>query len=919
MAVIDSIYVPNLFGRSSFPLQHEGYPIFYKKFNGSDEDIVDPISDIITIENHFFKTGEPLRYLPLNDALPISINPASPGALGITTLPEVVYPIILGRDTFRLAISKDLALSNSYIDITDVGIGTIHTIETFKNNSKCLITIDNVIQSPVAVKKEVGITSTNPNNSLKISLDSIDGIKVGTILRIGQEYARVTTINYTANQYGYEILLTRGKEVLGSDVLDDFSVISTAYIMGGVYNINKGKIYFSSPPLEGTGFSAKIDLNNINYESDSFTIFTNELDDGVQVIFYSRTPPIGLESGKVYFIIKNTENNFSFALNFVDVTNKNRVEFSQRPENDLVAEFEVVQLTSKENSAFQGRAFLKSNYDGNAVFDDISSGFNGITTSFELKISGVSTVGIKSDNGVVLINNIFQYPESEECFYYEESGGSTNIFWKGTIHPNNLSGITSIKDYDVNVRGLPRGGIIIGYGLSAGVNYQPQAKAEAHVSLITPEGNFSTDPNGITNSISIGYSGSGYITGLSTYYVYFQDSSGNRVAGLGSAIIENGKVSAISIIQNVPEGTYSPDLSNKPTVYIDAPYPYDNIRLVGSTSGIGASCSFDISSDGIVSNFRITNPGYGYSAGEILSPVVSVGNTSQIELDKLKVIITEVGLDDFSAWNLGRLRKLNDLSEFANGTRKTFTLKETVNDQVNIISLEKLPGSEIDLAYNLLIFVNDVLQIPEQSYTFKRGTKIRFTEAPPLGSSIKVYFYEGYTGDSILNDAEETIKKGDKLEIQKDLYDSIPQRQFSRTVTDILSSDEVETEIYNRRGLSFNADQFRSVTFTPQKQDLIIGGEYVSKARRLNQARVGIFTGVGQKNGTFVGASTNFIGINTLGIQIGDYIESSYTSIGATVVSIGSSIIGIAKTDFSSSPVGIATTSIVIWRKTVVE
>lgn len=919
MAVIDSIYVPNLFGRTSFPLQHQGYPLFYKKFNASDEDVVDPGSDLITIENHFFKTGEPLRYLPLNGGSPISINPASPGASGITTLPEIVYPIVAGRDTFRLALSKDLALSNSYVDISAVGLGTVHSIETFKNNSKCLITIDNVIQSPASVKGEVGITSVNPINSLKITLASIDNVKVGTILRLGQEYARVTTINYTPNQYGYEILLTRGIEVLGSDALEDLAGLSTAYIMGGVYNINKGKIYFSSPPLEGNGFSAKIDLDNIDYDNNSFTIFTNDIDDGTQVIFFSRTPPLGLESGKVYFIIKNFENNFSFALNFVNVTNKVKVNFDQRGEGDLVSEFEIIEVTSRENSSFQGRVFLRSNYDGNAVFDDISGSFNGITTSFELKITGVSTVGIKSDNGVVLINDIFQYPESEESFYYEESGGSTNIIWNGSIFPDN-NGITSVKDYDVNVRGLPRGGIIVGYGLSAGINYQTLTKAEGHVSLITPEGNFNVDPNGITDSISIGYSGSGYIQGITTYYVYFQDSSGNRVAGLGTAIIEDGKVSKIAIIENVPEGTYQPNLSDRPYVYIDSPLPYTNIRLSGSTNGIGASCSFDINSDGIVNNFRITNPGYGYSAGEILSPVVSVGNTTQVELDKLKVIITETNTDNFSAWNLGRLRKLNDLSSFANGTRKTFTLKETINDQVNIISLEKLPGSEIELAYNLLIFVNDILQIPGSSYNFTRGTKIRFTEAPPRGSSIKVYFYEGYIGDSILADIEETIKKGDKLEIQKDLYNSIPKRQFSRTVTDILSSDEVETEIYNRRGLSFNSDQFRAITWTPQKQDLIIGGEYVSKSRRLNKSRVGIFTGIGATSGTFVGASTNFIGLNTsIGVQIGDYIESSYTGIGVTVVSIGSSIIGIGKTEFSSSPVGIATTTVTVWRKIDVE
>lgn len=922
MAVLDSIYIPNLFGRSSFPLQNNGYPIFYKKFDASNPDTVSVTDDVFRIENHFLKTSEPLRYFPLNGGGAISINPASPGASGITTLPEIVYPIIVDKDTFRVALSESLALSNSYVDLTAVGIGTVHSFETFKNNTKCLISIDNVIQSPVSVKSTVGITSINQNNSAKISLDSLQNVKVGTILRIGEEYARITTINYEESPFGYEVLLTRGRDVLGSEIVD-FSGISTAYVMGGVYNINKGKIYFSSPPLEGTSFSAKIDLNDIDYANSSFTFFTNEITSGSQVIFFSRTPPIGLESGKVYFIIKNFENNFSFALSFIDVTNENKVNFFQRGEGDPVTEFEVVELTSVENSTFQGRVFLRSNYNGNAVFDDISPNFNGITTSFELRTSGISTVGIKSDNGVVLINNIFQYPEFEDSFYFDEIGGtSTNIVWKGTIHPNDNTGITSIKDYDVNVRGLPRGGIIVGYGLSSGSNYQPLSRAKGHVSLITPEGDFDVDVNGISNSISIGYSGSGYRSGITTYYVYFEDSSGNRVSGLGTAIISDGKVSAISIIENVPEGTYNPDLSDKPVVYIDPPIPYENIPLTGSTNGIGASCSFDVTTDGIINNFKITNAGYGYSSGEVLSPIVSVGNTVQTELDKLKIQITETGNDDFSAWNLGSLRKLNDLSEFANGSRKTFSLRETLNNQTNLISLETLPGSDILLSYNLLVFVNDILQVPGISYNFTRGTKLRFTEAPPEGSSIKVYFYEGYSGDTVEVDAEESVKKGDKLQIQKDLYSSVPKRQFSRTVKDILSSDELETEIYNRTGLSFDSDTFRPITWTPQKQDLIIGGEYVSKSRKLNKSRVGIFTGIGQTNGTFSGVSTDFIGINTstgTGIQIGDYIESSYTGVGVTVVSIGSSIIGIGDTNYSSSPVGVNTVTVKVWRKIDVE
>jgi len=48
----------------------------------------------------------------------------------------------------------------------------------------------------------------------------------------------------------------------------------------------------------------------------------------------------------------------------------------------------------------------------------------------------------------------------------------------------------------------------------------------------------------------------------------------------------------------------------------------------------------------------------------------------------------------------------------------------------------------------MLVFINDVLQRPGDSYTFLGGSLLEFTEAPPLGSTIKVYFYEGFDGDS---------------------------------------------------------------------------------------------------------------------------------------------------------------------------
>ena len=186
MPNIDATYIPNIFGRTSFPLRHNGSPIFYKKFDGSSSNIVDVDNDTITVENHFFKTGEKLNYKlnSINDSS-IGISSLSPGSSG-TTLPSVVYPIVVDKDTIRVALAASLALSNSYVNITSVGLGTDHYLEAEKQNSKCLIAIDNIIQSPISVSSSVGIQTVFVNNPSKLRVNSLINIKPSTVLKIGE-------------------------------------------------------------------------------------------------------------------------------------------------------------------------------------------------------------------------------------------------------------------------------------------------------------------------------------------------------------------------------------------------------------------------------------------------------------------------------------------------------------------------------------------------------------------------------------------------------------------------------------------------------------------------------------------------------------------------------------------------------------
>ena len=896
-----SSFIPNTFGSNSFKLKHNESPIFYKIFDSSSSNVIDLQNDTIKIESHYFKTGEPINYTKSLGGIPIGISTNSPGnTIGTSFLPSLVYPIVVDSRTIRVALASSLASQNQYVNLTSLGIGTGHSFEVQKQNTKCLITIDNIIQSPVSIGSTVGITSITSSNKLK--LNSLKGIKVGTLLKIGTEYARIISIDYTTKI----VTLFRSSSILGTTPIVFNNSTNYCNIISGQYNIIKDTIYFVDGPFEGKKYNYTIPYTDIDISSDSFNLFNSKLKTGSFVTLYTQNPPQGLDPTKNYYIIKNSENNFSFASSYINSTNGIKVDITNIKTFDAPAEDLTIYLIDfSDSSSFSGRAFLRSNYNGNIVFDDISEQFNGISTSFELKSSGISTVGIKSDNGILLVNNIFQYPEYNEAFYFNEVGvTTTKVVFNGVVFPQNNLGITSIKEYDVNVRGLPRGGIIVGYGLSGGHNYQPLKDASLNIKFLVEK------ENGIfmltNDNVGIAYSGSGYrnIVGYATS-IFFESQSGVRLSGYGTATIYGGHITGVTIAQDCEYNSAIYGLY--PNIKISSPIPYENIKLNGSTSGTGARVSFEIRDDGEISQFKITNPGYGYTSGEILSILGDVQNSNQSSSDLLKVNVLEVAKDTFSAWNLGHLRKLDELGSYANGSRKIFTFEE--NGQT--LSLESIDGSDIDLSQNLLIFVNDVLQIPNDSYIFNGGTQIEFKEAPAEGSSIKLYFYEGYTGDSEYIDIVEPVKIGDKVKVYK-TDKATPETQSSRTVKRILSSDKLRTEIYNKKGLSENSSSYRSVSVTPQKSDLIIGGERVSKSRVSLATTYKAYQLIKTTPGIFIGVGTDFIGINTSSINLLDYVDSQFTD-QLRVVSIGNSIIGLST--YSTNDTAATTLQVKVWRK----
>ena len=340
---------------------------------------------------------------------------------------------------------------------------------------------------------------------------------------------------------------------------------------------------------------------------------------------------------------------------------------------------------------------------------------------------------------------------------------------------------------------------------------------------------------------------------------------------------------------------------------------------------------------GNVKDFKFANFGYNYKVGEILVPSGTTGVGSQTTNDKIHITINDTTKDSFNAWNIGILDKLDDLSDKVNGARKTFSL--TKDGQR--ISLDTESQYEIELQYNILVFVNDVLQIPNSSYTFNGGSIITFTESIPTGSNVKIYIYKGYYNDTFIGTSVSKIKEGDLVQLAQDIYGIPPVEENARIIKQFISADVLRTDVYSDIWLSEDSSQLRSITWTPQKTDLILDGVYLSKSRLEQNSEIDTFSiitqnvtvgigttvGITTTLGTYIGLATNIIGINTTAgigslISIGDYVESSFTGLGVSIVSIGTSSIGIRTTSSQNisgittySPTGITTTSISFYRK----
>jgi hypothetical protein len=747
--------------KTNFKLTSDNIPIFSKQFNPNSTSLV-ANTGIFTIPNHYFMTGEELIYTAASSIVGVATSVMETPS---GDLPSTVYAIKLSEDTFKVATTLNDAQSGIGTTFTSLGGGNAHRFTMAKRNSKCIITVDKLVQYPIAFTGIEYSLSGNVGGSLGInttivSLSGISSIRPRDILLIDDEYMGVTNVG------------------LGTTNIGPITNVGTINLV----EVDRGFV--------GSSASSHTDGSLVNVYRGSFNIVDDE-------IHFSEAPRGNPQ-------IDKTKYNLDY-----------------------------------ETSSFTGLAFLRSDYSGNKVYDDISDQFTGIGRTFTLTVGGANTTGIGTSggSGLAFINSIYQSPKTQNnpsVFNYEiledSIAGISTIEFSGITNPDvdPLEYITS--DYDVNVNETPRGGIIVSYGSTPGLGFAPLVGASV-TAVVGVGGTIVSVGLGTTDNLGSGYNGLVSI-GVSV----FEEGHSGIPAEITATVGAGGTLSF-----NIDEAGNG---YNNPQIFVSDP-SYKNLPVIGvSRLGVGATTETGIGllvdlkvggSTGIGSTYfevtevKFSRPGYAFRKGDVFKPVGLVTDASlSSPLSDFTITVVDTYTDSFAAWEFGELDYIDSIKEYQNGTRTRFPL--FYNSELLSIEPEENSAIEKNINNVLIIFINGIIQEPVTNYIFEGGTSFAFTKAPLPEDDIEIYFYRGTKGvDSESEDVKTTIERGDIVQvISNNIYpDTITQDE--RTVYDISSSDTIETNRYF--GLGIDETIYKPVSWTKQKTERKINGEYVYKSR----------------------------------------------------------------------------------------
>jgi hypothetical protein len=371
--------------KTSFKMEYQDTPIFQKFWDPANTTTLNKETGEFNITNHFFETGEELIYRAGTSVSGLTSTSIGIGAtadsIGIVTntLPYQVYAIKVSNEKFKIATRPEYASAGIAVTFTNNGAGNNHSFEMVKKLEKAIISIDDVIQSPLAYTPIVYDLEANGGQigtaTTVFSMTGISSIFNGDILKVEDEFMKVGGVGLGTTSVGP---ISDGDVRLIEVVRGAVGTAATAHADGtsariyrGSYNFSGQNIFFTDPPkgsglvtvnesnlpkgfseFNGRVFLRKDYTNNLIYDdiSNQFT--------GVAQTFTVRRSginTIGIETGSGLVLLNGifqtptTDNNAGNNYFFKDDGSKTEIVFTGITSTDGTP---VVSLEDPNQNAF---------------------------------------------------------------------------------------------------------------------------------------------------------------------------------------------------------------------------------------------------------------------------------------------------------------------------------------------------------------------------------------------------------------------------------------------------------------------------------------------------------------------------------------------------------------------------------------
>ena len=539
--------------------------------------------------------------------------------------------------------------------ITDAGISTdrlpssVYAIKLSNSQFKIALTEQNANSGIGVVFTDLGEGNAHMFEMYKKNEKSI--ITINNLVQYPLSYTGlVYTLSGNDGGIGYEntfFTLSGISTIKPTDILkidDEYMFVSNV----GIGTSNKGPILF----VEGDKNIVEVDRGFVGSSSTSHS-------DGTEV--------------KVF---RGSFNIF-----------EDEIYFTQPPRGsvyDLVAKDE--RNLERSRASFSGRVFLRQDYSTSVIFDDISPEFTGIGQTFLLKSQGINTVGLgtTSGNGILFINGIYQTPKTQNVSDYNfeiienQSVGISSIIFSGIR--DDQDNIT-ISESDINQNQLPRGGIIVSLGSTAGMGYAPLVGAVVRAEL--------DNSGGIEKIVSVASTGNTIAFSTVTY------NNQTGILDVFTSSIEDLK--GVNMVKMVGLGFTCP--SNAGIVsYFPSHLDSLNIIGMGTTSfsvdvGISTLPHYYVGYGTIFTWYEYLNYGSGYREP------VSIGITDPDHSGTASVITSTVGAGGTLSFNI-----VNPGCGYSN---PIITISPPIYENLPVIGVSRLGiGETTDTGIGLLMNVD---------------------------------------------------------------------------------------------------------------------------------------------------------------------------------------------------------------------